>query len=117
MASHTRLQDKVDELLTECVVRNVYPDVSARVKKYAAARTKAAELMLKKGRRLTEQTLDSCQMKRTRSADVEAELKHVAAHMVQWKVLGAEVTFGDFAAMALYAKHRRAAFIVPCLLD
>ena len=106
MASHTRLEDKLDDLLTECIVKNVYPDLSARIKKYAAACSKGADLMLKKGRRLTEQTLDSCQMKRTRAVDVEAELKHVAAHLVQWKVLGLEISFGDFAAMALYAKHR-----------
>ena len=46
-----------------------------------------------------------------RSADVEAELKHLAAHMAQWRILGHDVAVQDFALMALYAKHRCASLV------
>jgi hypothetical protein len=105
-APHTRLSDKLDDVLSEYVAKHVYPELSARVRKIAAQQTKGTGLMLRKGRRLTEQTLDSCQMKRTKAPDVEAELKHLAQHMANWKVLGHDVALQEFALMALYAKHR-----------
>ena len=66
MASHTLLSDKFDDALGDGIARYAYPDISAQVKKFAAPRTKGVDLMLRKGRRLTEQTLDACQMKRTK---------------------------------------------------
>ena len=105
LAQHTMLSDKLDDLLVECVAKNLHGDIAERVGKYMAPQPKAVATMLAKGRRLTEQTLDSCQMKRCKSADVGVELKHVACHMAQWRVLGVDVPSADFAFIVLHAKH------------
>jgi hypothetical protein len=106
LARHTQLSDKMDNLLTDCIAKNIYPDLSARIAKFTAVHPRAVAIMLSKGRRLTEQTLDSCQMKRSKCTELEVELKHVAHHLGKWRVLGHDMSFPDLAAVTLHAKHR-----------
>lgn len=70
------------------------------------AQSKPAGLMLRKGRRLTEQTLDSCQMKRIKTATVQVEVKHLACHMANWHMLGQDFLLQDLVVATLLAKHR-----------
>jgi hypothetical protein len=105
LAEHTRLADKLDELLADYMAKFVYPEVGARVERVATAQTKGAQLMLRKGRRLLEQTLDSCQMRRIKAATVQVELKHVACHMANWKMLGTDFQINDLVDAVLVAKH------------
>ena len=107
MAAHTTLADKLDDLFNDCVARHVYAEASQRIAGVAAApSTPGVQMMLRKGRQLTEKALDACQMKRTKTADVSVELKHLAAQLVNWKVLGLEVGWAEFGAMVLFAKQQ-----------
>jgi hypothetical protein len=117
LARHTQLSDKMDDLLTDCIAKNIYPELSARIATFAAVHPKAVAVMLSKGRRLIEQTLDSCQMKRSKCAEVEVELKHVARHLGKWRILGLDILFPDLAAISLHAKHRCAALLSACLIQ
>ena len=74
--------------------------------------------LMRMGRGAAQQKYKKCLFGKTRSllrvcrsADVEAELKHLAAHMAQWRILGHDVAVQDFALMALYAKHRCASLV------
>lgn len=106
LSEHSHLADKLDELLSDCVVRHVFPDLAARMEKLQMATSKSASLMLRKGRRLTEQTLDSCQMKRIKAATVQVEVKHLACHMANWNMLGQDFLLPDLVVATLLAKHR-----------
>lgn len=106
LSEHSHLADKLDELLSDCVVRHIFPNLTVRMEKLEMARSKSASLMLRKGRRLTEQTLDSCQMKRIKAATVQVEVKHLACHMANWNMLGQDFLLPDLVVATLLAKHR-----------
>lgn len=71
VANHTFLSAKLDQLIHECVARSTYTDIARKVERYTSAKTSSCQTILKKGRRLTEQTLDSCQLKRIKSLEVQ----------------------------------------------
>lgn len=106
LAEHTRLADKLEELVADFIAKFIYCDISVRVERLTTAHSKGSQLMLRKGRRLLEQTLDACQMKRIKSSSVQVELKHVACHMANWKMLGVDFYLMDLSDAVLYAKHR-----------
>lgn len=106
LVEHTRLVDKLEELTVDFVAKFIYSDIGVRVERLTAAHSKGSQLMLRKGRRLLEQTLDACQMKRIKSSSVQVELKHVACHMASWKMLGVDFNLIDLVDAVLYAKHR-----------
>lgn len=106
LSEHSHLADKLDELLSDCVVRHIFPELTARLERLQTAQSKGASLMLRKGRRLVEQTLDSCQMKRIKAATVQVEVKHLACHMANWNMLGQDFLLKDLVAATLMAKHR-----------
>lgn len=56
--------------------------------------------------RLTEQTLDSCQLKRTRGALVKVDLRWLCNHLTKWGLLGREFSLQDIALIAAFAKQR-----------
>lgn len=56
--------------------------------------------------RLTEQTLDSCQLKRTRGAIVSVDLRWLCNHLSKWGLLGREFSLQDIALIAVFAKQR-----------
>lgn len=113
LAEHTRLADKLEELIADFISKFVYSDIGARVERLTTGHSKGSQLMLRKGRRLLEQTLDACQMKRIKSSSVQVELKHVACHMANWKMLDFDFSLPDLVDAVLYAKHRCA--IALCL--
>lgn len=106
LVEHTRLVDKLEELIVDFVAKFIYSDIGVRVERLTTAQSKGSQLMLRKGRRLLEQTLDACQMKRIKSSSVQVELKHVACHMANWKMLGFDFHLTDLVDSVLYAKHR-----------
>ncbi|EFJ42408.1 hypothetical protein VOLCADRAFT_97483 [Volvox carteri f. nagariensis] len=74
-----------------------------------------AMLLLRKGRKwvlvaharaLTEQTLDTCQLKRTRGAPVRVDLRWLCNHLAKWGMLGREFNLQELALIAVFAKQR-----------
>jgi hypothetical protein len=106
LAEHTRLADKLEELIVDYIAKFVYSDIGARLERLTLAHSKGSQLMLRKGKRLLEQTLDACQMKRIKSSCIQVEVKHVACHMANWKLLGVDFSLPDLVDAVLYAKHR-----------
>lgn len=106
LADHTRLSDKLEEFLVDYISKFVYTDISARIERLTTAHSKGAQMMLRKGRRLLEQTLDACQMKRIKSTSVQVEFKHVATHMNNWRMLGNDFTLQELVDAVIYAQHR-----------
>ena len=56
------MSQQLSHLITDHLFPNLGPALFERVKALDAAVTDNTTLLLKKGRRLTEQTLDSCQV-------------------------------------------------------
>jgi len=70
-----------------------------------AAITPNSQLLLKKGRRLTEQTLDSCQLRRVASAERRLDVKYLCTHLKKWDLLGKEFDLATLMQLLLFAKH------------
>ena len=71
------------------------------------------ELLLRKGRRLTMQTLDSCQLRRVASAERRLDVKYLCHHMTKWGTLtaaekydkGKMINFLELARFVIFAKQ------------
>lgn len=73
---------------------------------YSASNDKVLDI-LKRGRKLTEQTLDVCQYKRSRAADVTAEVVTVCKNMQKWKMLGRDFSIQVSSSSQLKLARRR----------
>eukprot|EP00891_Asterochloris_glomerata_P007683 jgi/Astpho2/7683/fgenesh1_pg.00115_%23_75_t len=105
-AQFTQLSSKVETLIRTNLQVNVFPDISKRVERLHPGLTTGSQLLLQKGRRLTEQTLNSCQLKRLRANTVHVDLKHLCLHLVRWRLLNKEFNLPDLAVMVLFAKQQ-----------
>ncbi|KAK9811334.1 hypothetical protein WJX72_002031 [[Myrmecia] bisecta] len=103
--SERSLAAKLEVVISGHLAAYVLPDLSKKVDRFAVAYTPGAKLLLQKGRRLTEQTLNSCRLKRVLAPEVRVELKYLCSHLIEWKLLGKEFTFADLAVMVLFAKQ------------
>ncbi|GMH35101.1 hypothetical protein BSKO_02969 [Bryopsis sp. KO-2023] len=104
-ASTTSLSAMLDSLMDRCFAANIFPEFSKKMEKFYNAYTPGTELLLKKGRRLTEQTLDSCQLKRIRSYEVRVDLKYLCNHLTKWNLLLREFSFQELALLTIVAKQ------------
>lgn len=104
-ASYTPLSSMLTALIEECFIPNVFSDFSKKMEKFDHAYTPGTELLLKKGRRLTEQTLDACQLKRVRSSEVLVDLRYLCNHLIKWNLLLREFSFQELALLTIVAKQ------------
>lgn len=55
--------------------------------------------------RLVEQTLDSCQLKRIKSAVVKVDLRWLCNHLQRWSLLNRDFNLQELALFAVFAKQ------------
>lgn len=75
--------------------------------------TNEPQLLLRKGRRLTMQTLDSCQLRRVAAVERRLDVKYLSHHMIKWGILSASdknikmgcVSFIELAKLIIFAKQ------------
>lgn len=104
-AAPSPLSTKLLSLLQQSFMAHVYPDMQRRVEKLQAGLTPSAGALLRKSRRLTEQTLERCQLKRVRAAQVTVDLRYICKHLQQWNLLGNYFSLHDIATIAVFAKQ------------
>mmetsp|Transcript_34108 Transcript_34108/g.61492 ORF Transcript_34108/g.61492 Transcript_34108/m.61492 type:complete len:458 (-) Transcript_34108:462-1835(-) len=108
-AAYTHLSVKVGSLFKECLGLSTFSDLQKKLERFRPALLNSnAMLLLKKGKKLTEQTLDSCQLKRSRGSEVHVDLKWLCNHLTRWGLLGREVTLPELALIAVFAKQKTA---------
>lgn len=105
MANYTPLHQKLSECITSHVLPNCFKKITAKLETLQKAYTPGTELLLKKGRRLTEQTLDSCQLKRTRAAEVRIDTRYLCTHLQRWGFIGKDLNYADLALLFIFAKQ------------
>ena len=79
----------------------------------AGCLTTETQLLLRKGRRLTMQTLDSCQLRRVAAAERRLDVKYLSHHMTKWGILSTaekgalkkSISFLDLARLVVFAKQ------------
>eukprot|EP00775_Hariotina_reticulata_P001474 gene1474-1816_t len=83
-ATGTLLSTKLLSLLQDCIFAHLFPELQRRVDKFRSAVTPAAQVLLRKGRRLTEQVLERCQVRRVQSSGpLCVDVRYVAKHLLQ----------------------------------
>ncbi len=87
---------------------NALPELGRKLTKFEpAVNNPAAAILLKRGRRLIEQTLDSCQLKRVRSSSVKVDLRWLCTHLQKWGMLGRDFNLPELTVIAVFAKQVR----------
>ena len=105
MANYTPLNQKITDCVNNFILPNCFKKILAKLETLQKAFTPGTDLLLKKGRRLTEQTLDSCQLKRTRAAEVRIDCRYLTTHLTRWGYIGKELNFTDLALLVIFAKQ------------
>lgn len=103
---YSELSVKLTHVLTDFVFANVAPGITERLKSLEAAITPNSQLLLKKGRRLTEQTLDSCQLRRVASAERRLDVKYLTTHLKKWELVDKHIDLNTCMQLLLFAKHQ-----------
>lgn len=105
MANFTPLHQKLQDCITSFILPNCFKKILVKLETLQKAFTPGTELLLKKGRRLTEQTLDSCQLRRTRALEVRIDTRYLSTHLIRWGFIGKELNFNDFSLLIIFAKQ------------
>ncbi|KAL6756834.1 hypothetical protein V8C86DRAFT_2641855 [Haematococcus lacustris] len=105
-ASYQQLSFKLMSLIKDCFAIYTFPELTKKLARFeSATNNAAAALLLKRGRKLVEQTLDSCQLKRVRSSIVKVDLRWLCTHLQRWNLLGRDFNLQELAIIAIYAKQ------------
>ncbi|KAG1680749.1 hypothetical protein FOA52_008082 [Chlamydomonas sp. UWO 241] len=97
---------KVSALYSECIQPHMFPELSKKLNRFADAVSNAsAQLLLRRANKLIEGTLDSCQLKRVRSATVKVDLRWLCTHLTRWQLLGRDFNVQELALIAIFAKQ------------
>mmetsp|Transcript_2579 Transcript_2579/g.4376 ORF Transcript_2579/g.4376 Transcript_2579/m.4376 type:complete len:436 (+) Transcript_2579:107-1414(+) len=108
-ASYQQLSFKLLTLFRETFAVHSFPEITKRLIKFEpAVNNMAAGILLKRGRRLVEQTLDTCQLKRVRSAAVKVDLRWLCTHLQRWNLLGRDFNLQELVNIAIFAKQTSA---------
>lgn len=100
------LSSKLQELLKDSFLLHTFPDLTKKLEKFSpAVGNPAAQLLLKRGRRLIEQTLDTCQLKRVKAAAVRVDLRWLCNHFTRWALLNRDFNLQELAIIAVFAKQ------------
>lgn len=105
-AHMTPLSKKIKDLFTLSFSVYFFPDLSKKLEKFSpAASNPAAQLLLKRGRKLVEQTLDACQLKRVKSSAVKVGLRWLSEHLKRWNLLYRDFNLQELVLAAIFAKQ------------
>uniref|UniRef100_A0A7R9VJD9 Uncharacterized protein n=1 Tax=Chlamydomonas euryale TaxID=1486919 RepID=A0A7R9VJD9_9CHLO len=97
---------KLNVLFRNCIQPYVFPELQKKLNKFGDAVNNApAQLLLRRANKLIEQTLDSCQLKRMRSATVKVDLRWLCNHLTRWQLLGRDFNLQELALIAVFAKQ------------
>ncbi|KAF5840410.1 hypothetical protein DUNSADRAFT_16787 [Dunaliella salina] len=100
------LSIKLQSLFKDCFALYTFPDITKKLARFEpCVQNPAAQLLLKRGRRLTEQTLDSCQLKRVRASMVSVDLRWLCTHLQRWNLLGRDFNLQELTIIAIFAKQ------------
>eukprot|EP00951_Prasinocladus_malaysianus_P002428 scaffold17182_cov31-Prasinocladus_malaysianus.AAC.1 len=105
MANYTALHQKLADCINNNILPNCFKKITLKLETLQKAFTPGTELLLKKGRRLTEQTLDSCQLKRTRASEVRIDTRYLCTHLQRWGFIGKDLNYTDLALIIIFAKQ------------
>jgi hypothetical protein len=102
--SSTPLSTKLLSLLQDCVCSHLFPELQRRLEKLHGAVTPASQALVKRGRRLTEQVLERCQIRRVRArGPLRVPCAYVLKHLERWGLLGREFSLHDLAPVLIHA--------------
>eukprot|EP00798_Chlamydomonas_sp_ICE-L_P014421 gene14421-20427_t len=105
-ASYTQLSGKLSALMKECFSMYSLPELQRKLDRFRpAAENTAAAMLMQRGRKLVEQTLDTCQLKRVKSSEVKVELRWLCNHLQRWGLLGRDFNLQELAIIAVFAKQ------------
>lgn len=95
---------RMEILVKNHIVENIGNIFSEKNKMLRECLTPETELLLKKGRRLTEQTLDSCQLKRVAAEERRLDVKYLCTHLTKWDLLLKKLAMVEFTQVLIFAK-------------
>jgi hypothetical protein len=104
---YPQLSAKLTHLINDFLLPNLAPALSQRVAALEDALTPETEELLAKGRRLTEQTLDSCQLRRVHREERRLEKCYLAQHMSRWGYVPHKVDETSLAVLTLFAVNQQ----------
>jgi|AntAceMinimDraft_5_1070358.scaffolds.fasta_scaffold30759_1 hypothetical protein len=105
------LNMRLSHLITTHVFTHIGPVFQKSYNMLAGSLSAEAALLLRKGRRLTMQTLDSCQLRRVAAAERRLDVKYLGHHMIKWGILSTDknrkecITYGELALLLVFAKQ------------
>ena len=107
------LSMRLSHFITTEIFTNLGPILQKSHDALKGCLTSETELLLRKGRRLTMQTLDSCQLRRVASAERRLDVKYLQHHMTKWGTLcttekydeKTSISYLDFARIVIFAKQ------------
>eukprot|EP00210_Caulerpa_lentillifera_P003279 g3130.t1 len=101
----TSINQRFTAFWSDCCSRGMVNEIRMKTGKLLSAYSPQVMDILNKNRSLIKQTLESCQMKRIRSTEIQVELKHLSIHFHRWGLLGREFFMQDLALMTIAAKQ------------
>ncbi|MEW5310495.1 MAG: hypothetical protein WDW38_002290 [Sanguina aurantia] len=106
-SGYMMLSFKLASLLNECLSAHAFPDVSRKLERLQpATHSSPAALLMKRGRKLVELTLDSCQLKRCKASVVRVDLRWLCTHLLRWGMLGRDFNLQELCVIGLFAKQK-----------
>lgn len=106
------LNMRLSEFLNSYIFTNIGPIFQKFHSEFSGFASPETQLLLRKGRRLTMQTLDSCQLRRVAAAERRLDVKYLAHHMMKWGTLKENkkgrpecIDFLDLARFVIFAKQ------------
>eukprot|EP00899_Mesostigma_viride_P028531 jgi/Mesvir1/8863/Mv02758-RA.1 len=104
------LHQKLQALVTECLYPHLAPPLTHLLCVFEAAVTPKTMAIMKKGRKLTEQTLNACKLKRVATVEgiSRLDLKHLAVNLERWGIMPAQLDASTLGLMALFAVNENA---------
>mmetsp|Transcript_3904 Transcript_3904/g.9377 ORF Transcript_3904/g.9377 Transcript_3904/m.9377 type:complete len:440 (-) Transcript_3904:98-1417(-) len=102
------LNMRLSHFITTHVYEHIGPIFQKDYDSLKGCLTSETELLLRKGRRLTQQTLDSCQLRRVAAAERRLDVRYLGVHLSKWGLLGKPKGAGylELAKFVVFAKQR-----------
>jgi hypothetical protein len=106
------LNMRLSHFITTHLLTTIAPIFQKSHDALAGCLTNETQLLLRKGRRLTMQTLDSCQLRRVAQAERRLDVKYLSHHAIKWGILSTEknpktecISFLELARLVIFAKQ------------
>lgn len=98
-----KMSAKLTHLMTDYIVPNLAPALSERIAALEASLSPETAELLAKGRRLTEQALDNCLLRRVQREEPRLAVSYLAQHMERWGYVPHKVDDTSLAVLTLFA--------------